>query len=203
MYWLAALPELLTAAGLLAAWLDPQRLGQRLVEAAVLTLLLEFFVAAGGGFYMLIQNGKGSRARRSLQMMGLAGYIVIVMVVSIWSLHAWWMIGAFCWLTLGKLVTLWRGRRPLAGDELGPALLGFFGGLLLYMLAVFCGALIPWPALGLKPELAEAYGVTHYSDWLGAEPQGALAGGILYFTAVGCLRAVVARWHQRWVKQTA
>jgi hypothetical protein len=65
--------------------------------------------------------------------------------------------------------------------------------VILYILAVLVAALLPWPQLGVTPEIVAAAGIAGTGP-LPDQPQKALAGGLLYF---GALAVIKLNW-QRW-----
>lgn len=190
---LKALPELLSAALLLALWIEPQRFGTEWFRAGVLTLLLEFFVLNAGGFMAFLMYDPETAARkRSLQVAALgAGYLVLISAFA-FGFDAWWMLGAFAWLIFGKLQAIWTGAPPTERDRM------YAGGCWALSVAVFLGAVLlsvmvyPLPPLGAGPEFRDAAGFNAKGGVYEAEPHRALAGAVLYFTLMGLSRPFLA-----------
>ena len=191
---LKALPELLSAALLLALWVEPQRFGIEWFRAGVLALLLEFFVLNAGGFMaFLMYDPQTSARKRSLQVGALgAGYLVFISAFA-FAFDAWWMLGAFAWLLFGKLQAIWTGAPPTERDRMHAGASWALG------VAVFLGAVLlsvmvyPLPPLGAGPEFRDAAGFNANSSGVWeAEPHRALAGGVLYFTLMGLSRPLLA-----------
>lgn len=195
MFWLAAIPDFLTAAGLVLIWLRPDLPPGPWVAAGMLTLLMEFFVVHAGGFYMVIAMGKASKAQRTRQLSGLAAFYLVLVAACAWMMQAWWMVGAFGWLTVSRIVMLWRA--PAASEsQLKLAIITWAASVFFFLMAVALGASIPWPALGLTPEAVAASGIGRGANWLD-QPQSAVAGGLLYFIAMGVVRAAIYAASQR------
>ena len=190
---LKALPELLSAALLLALWIEPLRFGIEWFRAGVLTLLLEFFVLNAGGFMAhLMYEPQTSARRRSLQVAALgAGYLVFISAFA-FAFDAWWMLGAFAWLLFGKLQAIWTGAPPTERDRMHAGASWGLG------VAVFLGAVLlsvmvyPLPPLGAGPEIRDAAGFNANGGVWEAEPHRALAGAVLYFTLMGLSRPFLA-----------
>src|SRR5882757_6680764 len=107
MAWLSAIPDLLTAAGFLLIWMHTDLTGSQWVANGVATMLLEFFVVHGSGFFAVILYSGASRAKRSLYLAGLASFYLLMIAGYAFGMHAWWMLGAFFWLTLGRGIAIW------------------------------------------------------------------------------------------------
>ena len=75
---LKALPELISAALLLALWVEPRRFDIGWFRSGVLTLLLEFFVINASGFMaVLMYDPHTQAAKRSLQVAGLGAFYLV------------------------------------------------------------------------------------------------------------------------------
>jgi len=191
---LKAVPELLSAALLLALWIEPQRFGIEWFRAGVQTWMLEFFVLNAGGFMaFLMYDPETSARKRSLQIAALgAGYLVFISAFAL-ALDAWWMLGAFAWLCFGKLQAIWTGAPPTERDQFHAGASWALG------VAVFLGATMlsvmvyPMPSLGAGPEFLDAAGFdTKGSSVYEAEPHRLLACLVLYFTLMGLSRPFFA-----------
>ena len=196
---LKALPELLSAALLLALWVEPQRFGTEWFRAGVLTLLLEFFVLNAGGFMAHVMYNPGTSARnRSLGVAALgAGYLVFISAFA-FAFDAWWMLGAFAWLLFGKIQAIWTGAPPTERDRMHAGA-GWALGVAVFLGAVLLSAMVyPLPPLGAGPEFRDAAGFNGNSSGIWeAEPHRALAGGVLYFTLMGLSRPFLAAYAAR------
>ena len=191
MAWLAAIPDLLTAAGFLLIWLRTDLTGPAWVANGVATMLLEFFVVHASGFFVVILYSDGARARRSLYLAGLSSLYLLIITGYAWGMHAWWMIGAFFWLGFGKGVALWskseagdRDRRQMA------AMVGWAASVVCYLGAAAASVLLQWPAYGVTPALIQAAGYGSGGVWE-EQPYRALAAGALYFGAMALLRLLI------------
>lgn len=175
---LKAVPELLSAALLLALWVEPQRFGIEWFRAGVLTLLLEFIVINASGFMAhLMYNPETSARDRSLVVAALGAVYLLFISGYALAFDAWWMLGAFAWLIFGKLQAIWTGAPPTERDRMNA------GGCWGLSVAVFLGAVLlsvmvyPLPPLGAGPEFRDAAGFNAKGGVWEAEPHRALAGG--------------------------
>ncbi|MBL6750704.1 MAG: hypothetical protein ISP90_09280 [Nevskia sp.] len=194
MAWLAALPDLLTAAGMLLVWLRPDLVGADWVARGVTTMLLEFFVVHASGFFAVVMYSDVSRLKRSLALGGLAAIYLAMLAAFAWGLHAWWMVSAFFWLTFGKIQAVWTGPRRREGSrEQNAAIVAWAAGTACYLAAVSATALLQWPVLGVTPQVAAAAGFQGTGLWE-QQPHTALAAGVLYFGAMALVRVLVRRW---------
>jgi hypothetical protein len=194
---LKALPELISAALLLALWLEPQRFGLEWFRAGVLTLLLEFFVIHAGGFMaVLIHEPEAPRARRALQVGGLGAFYLVFMSAFAWGFDAWWMLAAFTWLCFGKIQALWTGAPPTEDDRM-VAMASWAFGVVAFLGAVGLTVIADVPRLGVTDALREAAGFPASGGAWESEPHRALAGAVVYFTIVGLSRPLFSYWQGR------
>jgi hypothetical protein len=191
-FFLKAFPELLSAAILLALWIEPLRFGTGWFRSGVLTLLLEFFVIHASGFMaVLMYDPETPRARRALQVGGLgAGYLVFVGAIA-WGVDAWWMVAAFVWLCFSKLQAIWSGAAPTERDRT-LAIVSWALSVTAYLGMVALTAFADVPALGVTPEIRDVAGFDAHGGLWEAEPHRALAGAVLYFTLMGLSRPLLA-----------
>jgi hypothetical protein len=192
---LKAFPELISAAILLAIWLEPLRFGADGFKSGVLTLLLEFFVIHAGGFMAVLMNEpEASPLKRSLQVAGLGAFYLLFMSAFAWGFDAWWMLLAFAWLCFGKVQAIWSSRTPTEKDRF-VAIASWALSVAVYLGAVAATAMLDVPRLGVTDAVRDAAGFDGSSKGLWeAEPWRALAGAVLYFAAMGLSRPLLARW---------
>ena len=192
-YILKALPELLSAALLLALWVEPQRFDIGWFRSGVLTLLLEFFVIHASGFMAVLMYAPGTpAARRSLLVAGLGAFYLVFISGFAWVFDAWWMLGAFAWLCFGKLQAIWTGAAPTERDRTH-AIVSWALSVAVFLGAVSFTVMVDVPLLGAGPEVRDAAGFDANGGVWEAEPHRALAGAVLYFTLMGLSRPLLAR----------
>ena len=174
--------------------MEPLRFGIEWFRGGVFTLLLEFFVIHASGFMaVLMYDPQTSRRARMLQVAGLSVFYVLFISGFAWGFGAWWMVGAFAWLTFSKLQAIWTGAPPTEGDR-AHAIASWALSVVVYIGSVI-GTAFPdnVPMLGATPGVRDAAGFDGKSTGLWeSEPHRALAGAVLYFTIMGLSRPLLA-----------
>ena len=190
---LKAIPELFSAALLLALWFEPQRFDIGWFRAGVLALLLEFFVIHASGFMAVtVLDPQASARMRTLRLAGwTAGYLLFISAFA-WGFDAWWMLGAFAWLLFGKLQAIWTGAAPTERDRMH-AIVSWALSVAVFLGAVGLTVESDIPMLGATPDVRDAAGFDAKGGVWEAEPHRALAGAVLYFTIMGLSRPILAR----------
>ncbi len=197
MILLAAIPDLLTAAGFLLVWMHTEWFEPRWVATGMTTMLLEFFVVHATGFYTVVMYGDDTRGRRVLYLAGLASLYLLLIAAFAWGMHAWWMVGAFFWLSIGKMLTVWTAPAKARSfeqsfDRQMLAMAAWALSVVVYLGAVGASVMVVWPPYGVTPDVVRAAGFDPASggEWE-ATPYKALAGGALYFGAMALLRTLL------------
>src|SRR5262249_18305148 len=104
----AAVPDAITAALYLTAWIAPGSLGPEAVRNLMLTMLIESVVMHSSGFYAgIAAAGEIARGKRALILAGLtAFYFVFIIGFSI-AFDSTWPLFAFGWLFVSRFMHLW------------------------------------------------------------------------------------------------
>lgn len=197
MILLAAIPDLLTAAGFLLVWMHTEWFKPQWVATGMTTMLLEFFVVHASGFYAVVMYGDDTRGRRVLYLAGLASLYLLLISAFAWAFHAWWMIGAFFWLSVGKMLSVWNGPAKArtfeqSFDRQMMAMAAWALSVVVYLGAIGASVMVDWPPYGVTPEVTTAAGFDVKSSGMWeATPYRALAGGALYFGLMGLLRTLL------------
>jgi hypothetical protein len=195
MVLLKALPELISAAILLDLWLHPLRFGTEWFRAGVLTLLLEFFVIHSSGFMaVLLYDPEKPKRKRALQVGGLAAGYLLFMSAFAWGFDAWWMLLAFAWLSLTKILGIWSGTQPIEKDRY-VAISSWALSIAVYLAAVAATAIMEdVPQLGVTEAIRDAAGFNAEGGVWEASPWRALAGGVVYYAVMALSRPLFALW---------
>ncbi len=197
---LAALPDAVTSAIFVTIWVSPFLFGIGAVKAAMLTMLVEFFLVHATGFY----NGFGAntdwtRSHRWLALGGLTSFYVVMIGAFAWAMDAWWMLLAFGWLFVGKLS--WLLKKP-SDDQTMQAMAAWAGMVVVYLFACFFTIFADLPYLGIKPELVATFGLDPTSEGVWeSEPHRVVAFGALYFGVLAlaklCWPLIAAAWRNK------
>ena len=170
-------------AAMLATWIAPTLLGAGMLRVAVTTFMLEFLVIHSTAFMAAAFNASSSARSRLRALLVLALLYLLLAVGFTATTGDWWPLLAFALLLAGRVAIAWQQRAAepeqvaLAGREL---MSDWVNSQVLYIPWVFAGLLLPWPALGLTPEVIAAGGVPGTGEWV-ERPQTVLVAGAGYF----------------------
>ena len=176
----AALPDAVTSAIFLIAWIAPQALGPVWVKNLMLTMLIEFIVMHSGAFYFAIASADTSRVMRSFYLIGLTAFYGGFIAAFALAFKSTWPFFAFGWLFVSRFASLWTnqnaGRRELMSRTWIVSLLYYLGG-------IFATILIPLPQFGLTPEFVASIHLSGRGLWV-EKPQTVIVFGAFYFGAL-------------------
>lgn len=192
---LGGVPDFVTAAGCWLSWQRPEVLGAEWVKIMVIVVLTEFFVIHSGAFMAAFGNMPRTRRGRIGAHLGLASFYFLFIATFAFSLDAHWLFGAFGWLFFSKLLVTWsttRGARLAIREQMIDwpfAVAAYLGGLFagFTMFEAYRG--------GVSDEVFAAAGLAG-AGLFEDQPWVALAGGALYFGAMGLYRLRLWRWPQ-------
>lgn len=190
----AAVPDGLTAAAFVAIWISPFIFGELSVKTAMLTMLVEFFLIHGTGFFTAIGEMRDvSRSKRVLGMLGLSLFYLLMISAFAWSFGEWWPLLAFGWLVVGKIVWTW-GVRADGKDTMSLQMAVWGGSVVAYLFGCFVTVLLPVPRLGMQADLQPRFGLGEGNSglWID-EPHRVVAFGAIYFGLLCAGKIVAAR----------
>ena len=183
----SALPDALTALLYLVTWIAPLHWGTDVVGNLMLVMLLEFLVVHSGGFIgMKVLDPNASRTSKTVAVIGFGLFYMIFVLAFSLAFKRSWVIGAFAWLLLGKLVTVWFSPLPAAREsDRQRELWGL--SVLAYIGWVFVTVLLPLPRLGLQPDVVAQLGLPGSGLWV-EKPHTVIAFGLLYFATLAWMK---------------
>jgi hypothetical protein len=173
---LAAVPDTITSAIFLTAWIEPSILGPETVRNLTLTMLIEFIVVHSSAFYAGIVSTSESRLRSALLMLALAAFYMMFVAAFALAFESAWPIYACGWLLLSRFAHLWM--RPEQGTDRMMMLWG--ASCAAYVLGALATVMLPLPALGMTPDFIASMHLPGSGEWI-ERPQTVLAFGFLYF----------------------
>ncbi|MFY2763604.1 hypothetical protein [Arenimonas sp. MALMAid1274] len=195
----AALPDGITALGFAWVWASPFAFGGIGVKTALVTMLVEFLLIHGTGFFNALSNaGDMKKSTRVLGMFGLSLFYVLMIAAFSLAFDAWWPFVAFAWLLVGKIV--WTLRRPVATDDQMFSLMAAWAASVAAYLAAVMITSIPesFPRGGMAAELQPRFGLGDASGGLWVdEPHRVVAAGALYFALLCLGKLATAVWDSR------
>lgn len=193
----AALPDGVTAGWFALIWSSPFVFGALSVKTAMLTMLVEFFLVHATGFFTAFgSDASVSRVQRIAMLLGLSLFYVLMIGAFAWSFHAGWMLLAFGWLLVGKIV--WIVQNPKPSDaSTNRQMLAWAGSVALFLGAVFLTSLVDVPRWGITAALAPKYGLDPHGGLWEAEPQRVVAFGVLYFGVIFVVKLAIGLFDAR------
>lgn len=179
-----ALPDALTAAGCLVAWVVPFVFGPETIKAIVLTLLLEFLLIHSTAFLMnaLYDSRRSTTGRVMAFAVVAVSYLLLVAAFAL-LFGAWWPILVFAWLSATKLPWILSPRNGRELEQERQRQRDYWAfSLGTYIIAVLTGVMLPLPALGLNPEVVASLDLPGKGVWV-EHPQSAVVSMALYYAA--------------------
>lgn len=180
----AALPDAVTSAIFLTAWIAPDVLGGVWVKNLMLTMLIEFVVMHSGAFYAAVAASSATRVQRSLLLTGLTAFYGIFIAAFSFAFKSTWPFFAFGWLFVSRFAGLWM-RENTAKRELMSQT--WATSVVLYLLGVFATIFIPLPQFGLTPDFVTSMHLSGSGLWID-KPQTVIVFGALYFGALAYVK---------------
>ena len=178
---LAALPDAISAAVFLIAWVAPARLGPEYVRNLTLVMAMEFIVIHSSVFYAVIAGAAAGRGKRIAWLAGLSClYLVFVFGFSI-QYASTWPIFAFGWLLASRFVHLWTS--PASSEVEGVRMVRLWAvSVVAYLFGAFTAILVPLPPLGMTSAFVSSMLESTGAGWSSGETYTTLAFGVLYFS---------------------
>lgn len=187
----AALPDGVTASSFVLIWASPLVFGSLSVKTAMLTMLIEFFLVHATGFFTVLGgDGEASRLQRIAKLLGLSVFYVLMISAIAWSFQAWWLLLAFGWLLVGKVVWVIQNPKPNYGFT-NRQIWAWAGSVVLFLAAMFLTTFADIPRWGIIIYDPEEGGL-----W-GAEPQRVVAFGAVYFGLTFLMKLAIGWYDAR------
>ena len=185
---LAALPDAITAAVFLTAWLTPERFGPDRVKDLTLVMAMEFIVIHSSIFYAVIAGVDIARGKRIAWLAGLSClYLVFVFGFAI-GYKSSWPIFAFAWLFVSRFLHVWLN--PVSSDVQASRMVNMWVvSVVAYLFGAFTVNLVALPSLGMTPDFVSS--MTQSSGGTGWGSGGAhtsLAFGSMYFSILAAAK---------------
>jgi hypothetical protein len=179
----AAVPDLVLGLLCLTTWVAPGLLGVHWVRDVTLLMLMEFVVIHSSAFMgTAAWGGFGERMPRALAIAGLGLFYSLFVGGFALAFKSWAPLLGFWLLTLNRL--LGTVIYPIHGENT-EMMKGWASTTIFYLIAVFATTLLPFPALGITPEVIDAADVPGDSGLWVSKPYTVVAAGFLYYTACG------------------
>ena len=185
-----ALPDAVTSAFMLTAWIAPTSFGPEWVQNLALTVVIECFVVLLSVFYGIQKaNPDSSRSKRLLPFMIFAAVFTLFIAFFSALFHTMWPLIAFGWLCISRFASLWS--HPDLTNQEDRMLSLWLMSPVFYFIGIFLLVLfVRPPPLGLTPAFIASMDLLDSSEWI-AKPYYELAFGFVYFGAVALFKFLV------------
>ena len=193
-----ALPDAISAAVFLTAWIAPTLLGPEVVKDLMLTMLIEFIVIHSSGFYAVISGLEGTRrGARLIMLTGLTCFYLLFVLAFSYGFGSIWPIFAFGWLFVSRFAHIWIHPLRLS-RETGRMMLMWAASGATYVVGVFVTVFLPLPHFGVTPEFVAAMHLAGKGEWI-SRPYTVLAFGAFYFAAQAWVKYALAGTAADWL----
>lgn len=178
-----ALPDTVTSATFLCAWIAPGLIGYDRVRDLLLLMLIEFIVMHSGAFTSVTLGAENvSRTKRALSLAGLtAFYLMFVLGFSL-AFGSTWPIWGFLWLFVSRFLLLFTSSAQMT-TKMQRMFGGWIVSAIAYLGGVFATIILPLPRLGITPQAIAAMHLPGTGLWV-EKPWTVLAFGTLYFAVL-------------------
>ena len=147
----------------------------------MLVMLMEFLVVHSGGFLgATVLSDDISKAKKSLAVLGLGLFYLMFAAAFSMAFDAWWPVYTFLWLLGSRFALVWLSPVPRESEQ-GRQMALWGLSVAAYLAAVFAGALLPVPELGITQELHSSFGLEGNGGLWVEKPQTVIASGAFYF----------------------
>jgi hypothetical protein len=178
----AAAPDLLLGGMFFVAWVEPRLIGADRIRDGLLLMLMEFIVIHSAAFMGTVAWGTAPAGSKARNVIGLGLFYTLFVAGFALAFRSWWPLLGFWGLTLNRLLGALIGQGD--GEEKQLVQRGWAATAVFYLLAVFTTVLIPYPRLGVTPEVLGAIDLPGSGAWIDT-PWRVMAAGGLYFLACG------------------
>ena len=177
---LAALPDAITAAVFLIAWVTPARFGPSSVKDLTLVMAMEFIVIHSSIFYAVIAGVDIARGRRIAWLAGLSCiYLVFVFGFAI-GYKSTWPIFAFAWLFASRFAHVWLS--PVSSEVEAKRMVNLWAvSVVAYLFGAFTVNLVTIPKLGMTSAFESSMMESGGTGWNSGGAHTTLAFGLMYF----------------------
>jgi len=178
---LAALPEAITAAAFLIAWVTPARFGPDYVKDLTLVMAMEFIVIHSSIFYAVIAGVDIPRGKRIAWLAGLSSiYLVFVFGFAI-EYKSSWPIFAFAWLFVSRFLHVLLN--PVSREMEAKRMVNMWAvSVVAYLFGAFTVNLVTIPKLGMTSAFESSMMQSGGTGWSSGGPHTTLAFGLIYFS---------------------
>lgn len=193
----ASAPNFILAAMFLITWIDPYRLGEKMVAYLMLVMLLEFIVVHSSAFMGSVAFSSEAPGRKAKGMLILGGFYTLFVGAFAAAFKTWWPLASFWLLTLNRLLGGMLGVAP-SGREKEYMQRSWGSSVLFYVVFAGLTTVLPVPKFGITSAVRHAQDLPGSGEWI-SHPEKVIAFGFLYFLFSG----ISDLFQHRWMGQNA
>jgi hypothetical protein len=188
---LAALPDAITAAVFLTAWVAPTRFGPDYVRNLTLVMAMEFIVIHSSVFYAVIAGVDVARAKRIAWLAGLSSiYLVFVFGFAI-EYKSSWPVLAFAWLFVSRFLHVLLN--PVSREVEAKRMVNMWAvSVVAYLFGAFTVNLVTVPELGMTSAFVSSMMQSGSTGWSSGGPHTTLAFGSIYFSILALAKFAIS-----------
>ena len=184
---LAALPDAVTAAVFLAAWVMPTRFGPEYVRNLSPVMAMEFVVIHSSVIYAVIAGADIARRKRVVWLARMSCLYLVIVVAFALEYRSTWPILAFAWLFVSRFLQVWIS--PAANAAQGARMVKLWAISVVANLAgAFAVNLIPLPSLGMDSAFVSSMLRSGGTGLSRGAPHTMLAFGFGYFAILAAAK---------------
>jgi hypothetical protein len=184
-----ALPDAVTSAFMLTAWIAPTVFGPEWVRNLALTVVIECFVVLMSLFYGVQKSNAGTpRFERLLPFIIFSAVFTLFIAFFSALFHSMWPLIAFGWLCVSRFASLWT--HPDLTNQEDRMLSLWLMSPVFYFVGIFLEVFVRPPSLGLTPAFIASMDFSVSGEWMD-KPYYELSFGFVYFGAVALFKFFV------------
>ena len=185
--YFAALPDSITAAVFLVAWVAPNVPGPEQVNHLMDSMPIEFIVMHSSVFYAGLAAADGiARNRRLAMLTGLTAlYSTFILGYALVD-HSAWPVFAFAWLFASRFAHIWTQPVQNIHETKRMFVLWVVSGVA-FTMGAWTTAVIPLPRLGMTAQFVASLHLSGSGVWI-ERPQTVLAFGVVYFAILAAAK---------------
>jgi len=188
----AAVPDAITSATYVVAWIAPALLGVTAVRNLLVAIVVEFLVLHATALYGVGVRHLGMAVRQ--RAIVLAAVSLPYAIVAVWlalGLDMPWVVLSFLWLFTARFAFLLRRPAATAAQEMSRARRLWLVSLAAFVIGIVACNKLPLPALGLTPEFVATLSMSEHPDPSAQAPHISIAFGVAYFAVLALAKALL------------
>jgi len=190
----AAVPDAITSATYLVAWIAPALLGVEIVRNLLVAIVIEFLVLHATALYGVgVQRiGVGVR-QRGIVLGAVSLPYALIAVWLAFGLDMPWVVFSFLWLFTARFAFVLQRPAATAALEMARTRTLWLVSLGAFVVGIVACNKLPMPTLGLTPAFVATLSLSGHPNPAAQAPQASIAFGFFYFAVLALAKAVLLR----------